>query len=575
MSLNNMAFAKSNSANANSAPYKAVKEKMTEIIKQEMENLNAVGLSIVLVDDQQIVWERGFGYQDREKKLPATENTIYQVGSITKLFTVLAAMQLAAQGKLDIDQPLQKYLPDFSIQSRFASNQPITARTIMTHHSGIPSDHLNGYMSKPYSSLVKDLQNEYVAFPPNYIHSYSNIAFTLLGHTVAMVSKKDYPDYIQDELLRPIGMQHSFIADFPSVENPLMSKIYLNGKEDKPISERDIPAGGLYANVKDMARFMQMIIAGGSINGQRIINSETLVETMRPQNENIPLDLDFRIGLGWFLSEVVPGYNGKVVEHAGIYNHFNSELIILPEAKLGVVVLGNYEELVGQVRKIAKKTLELAWEEKSKRKIPIYKDSIIAPPNIPSSSDLHNYVGYYSIMGEIGQIDHENDRFFLKTKDDDAFYLDKNNDGSYSIKNGPKFFFRTIDGWDLIIMQSFVRILFATKITPLPLSAGSDSLCGGYKIIVNHIDLPSDMDDIIIVKIKDGFLTMAYKDYEHPDYNRPKVLRAVSATEWVIDGLGRDIGNTIIFKMVNGEQYLAYSGLQYKKIEDFIGINGI
>jgi hypothetical protein len=178
-------------------------------------------------------------------------------------------------------------------------------------------------------------------------------------------------------------------------------------------------------------------------------------------------------------------------------------------------------------------------------------------------------------MGEIGQIDHENDRFFLKTKDDDAFYLDKNNDGSYSIKNGPKFFFRTIDGWDLIIMQSFVRILFATKITPLPLSAGSDSLCGGYKIIVNHIDLPSDMDDIIIVKIKDGFLTMAYKDYEHPDYNRPKVLRAVSATEWVIDGLGRDIGNTIIFKMVNGEQYLAYSGLQYKKIEDFIGINGI
>jgi CubicO group peptidase (beta-lactamase class C family) len=564
-----MASTKSNSVNANPAPYKAVKEKMTEIIKQEMKNLNAVGLSIALVDDQQIVWERGFGYQDREKKLPATENTIYQVGSITKLFTVLAAMQLAEQGNLDIDQPLQKYLPDFSIQSRFASNQPITARTIMTHHSGIPSDHLNGYMSKTYSSLVKELQNEYVAFPPNYIHSYSNVAFTLLGHTIATVSEKEYPDYIQDELLGPIGMQHSFIANFPSVENPLMSKIYLNGKEDKPISERDIPAGGLYANVKDMARFMQMIIAGGSINGQRIINSETLVETMRLQNENIPLDLDFRIGLGWFLSEVVPGYNGKVVEHAGNYNHFNSELIILPEAKLGVVVLGNYEESVAQVRQIAKKTLELAWEEKSKRKIPIYQDSKTAPPNIPSSTDLHNYVGYYSIMGEIGQIVHEKDRFFLKTKDDNAFYLDKNDDGSYSIKDGPKFFFHTIDGWDLIVMQSFVRILFATKITPLPLSAGSDSLCGAYKIIVNHIDLPSDMDDTIIVKIKDGFLTMAYKDYEHPDYNKPKVLRAVSDTEWVIDGLGRDRGNTIIFKMVNGEQYIAYSGLQYKKIENF------
>lgn len=545
----------------------SVKEEMTEIIKQEMEKSNAVGLSIALVDDQNIVWAQGFGYQDKENKISATENTIYEVASVTKLFTVLATMQLAEQGKLDIDQPLQKYLPDFAIKSRFASNQPITARTIMTHHSGIPSDHLNGYLSKPYSSLVKDLQNEYVAFPPNYIFSYSNAAFTILGHTVATVSKKEYPDYIQDELLRPIGMQHSFIANFPSVENPLMSKNYLNGEEDKPIPGRDIPAGGLCANVEDMARFMQMIFSGGSINGQRIISSETLAETMRHQNENISLDLDFPIGLGWFLSESVPGYNGKVVEHAGNANHFNNELIILPEAKLGVVVLGNSEELGEPVRKIAKKALELAWGEKSKRNIPINKDSITLPPNISSSSDLHNYVGYYSIMGEFGKLVYENDRFFLNTKNNNAFYLDKNNDGSYFIKNGPwKFFFHTIDGWDLIIMQSFVRILYATKITPLPLPIGSDSLCGGYKI-VNHSDLPSDMDDNIIVKIKDDFLTMAYKDYEHFDYDKPKVLRAVSDTEWVIDGLGRGVGDTIIFKMINGEQHLLYSGLQYKKIK--------
>jgi CubicO group peptidase (beta-lactamase class C family) len=243
MSLNDMAFVKSNSAPATSPPYKAVKEKMTEIIKQELEKTNAVGLSIALVDDQQIVWAQGFGYQDKENQIPATENTIYQVASITKLFTVLAAMQLAEQEKLDIDQPLQKYLRDFSMKSRFASNQPITARTIMTHHSGILSDHLKGCMSKPYSSLVKDLQDEYVAFPPNYIFSYSNAAFTLLGHTVATVSKKEYSDYIQDELLCPIGMQHSFIANFPSADNPLMSKNYSKGQEDKAYPLRDIPAG--------------------------------------------------------------------------------------------------------------------------------------------------------------------------------------------------------------------------------------------------------------------------------------------------------------------------------------------
>jgi CubicO group peptidase (beta-lactamase class C family) len=551
----------------NSDVYGFVKEEMTEIINKEMEKSNAIGLSIALVDDQSIVWKQGFGYQDEEKKIPATENTIYQVGSITKLFTVLATMRLAEQGKLDIDQPLQEYLPEFSIKSCFASNQPITARTIMTHHSGIPSEHLKGCMFKPYSSLVKDLQDEYVAFPPNYIFSYSNAAFTLLGHTIATMSKKEYPDYIQDELLRPIGMQHSFVANFPSADNPLMSKNYSKGQEDKAYPLRDIPAGGLCSNVDDMAKFMQMIFAGGTFNGQQVLKSETIAETLRPQNEKIPLDFDFRIGLGWVLSGIeIPGYVGSEVWHNGSINDFYSELIILPEAKLGVVVLGNYEELVAQVRQIAKKTLELAWKEKSKMKISINKDSITAPPNLPSSSDLLNYVGYYSIMGELGKIVHENSQFFLKTKDDNAFCLDKNNDGSYSIKNGPKFFFHTIDGWNLIIMQSFVRILYATKITPLPLSAGSESLCGDYKI-VNHSDLPIDMDDIIIVKIKDGFLTMAYKDYAHPDYDRPKVLRAVSDTEWVIDGLGKEAGETIIFKMINGEQYLVYSGLQYIKIK--------
>jgi CubicO group peptidase (beta-lactamase class C family) len=165
-------------------------------------------------------------------------------------------MQLAEQGKLDIDQPLQKYLPEFSMKSRFANSQPITARTIMTHHSGIPSNYLKGLMSKPYSSLAKDLKDEYVAFPPNYIFSYSNAAFTILGQTVATVSKKDYPVYIRDELLRPIGIQRSLIAYFPLTDHPLISKNYSRGQEDEVYPLREIPAGGLCSNVKYTLRLI-------------------------------------------------------------------------------------------------------------------------------------------------------------------------------------------------------------------------------------------------------------------------------------------------------------------------------
>ena len=103
-----------------------------------------IGLSIALVDDQSVVWEQGFGFADKEKKLPATPETIYRLGSISKLFTATAAMQLADQGKLDIDKPVEVYLPEFSIKSRFTDAHAITPRNIMTHHSGLPRDYLKG-----------------------------------------------------------------------------------------------------------------------------------------------------------------------------------------------------------------------------------------------------------------------------------------------------------------------------------------------------------------------------------------------------------------------------------------------
>jgi len=574
----NIAFAESNPVSSNLVPYKTVKEKMSEFINSEMKKSNTVGLSIALVDDQQVVWAQGFGYQDKEKKIPATKNTIYQTGSITKLFTVLATMQLAEQGKLDIDQPLQHYLPDFSIKSRFVNNQPITARTIMTHHSGIASDYAKGMTSQtPYTSLVKDLQNEYVTYPPNYIFSYSNAAMAVLGHTVATVSGKTYQDYIQDEILSPIGMQHSFIANFPSETNLLVSKNYLKGREDKPYSLRDIPAGGLHADVQDMASFMQMLFARGSINGQCIIKPETLAETMQQQNGNIPLDLDFSIGLGWWLSgTTISGYNGKVAAHGGDINHFHSELIILPDVKLGVVVLGNSEEVAQPVREIAKKALELAWTEKSHWNTPINKTTITSSPKIPVNSDLHNYLGYYSMMGQLAQLVNEDGQFLVKMADN-SIRLAKNGDGSYSLKvdllgiipinvlDGAKLFLHTINGQNMVTYQkNGSQLLVATQIAHLPLPAKCNTLIGGYEI-VNRNDLPTLLTDEIIVKIKDGFLTMAFR----PDYKSPLVLLPVSDAEWVIAGLGRGVGDTVAFKMVNGEQHLVYSGLEYKKIEYF------
>src|SRR3989338_3172226 len=106
---------------------------LTWLIEKEMANNNITGLSIALVDDQKLVWSTGFGYSDAENKVPANPRTAYRMGSIAKLMTATAAMQLTERRQMDIDQPLSKYLPEFSIKSRFNSSEPITPRNIMSH----------------------------------------------------------------------------------------------------------------------------------------------------------------------------------------------------------------------------------------------------------------------------------------------------------------------------------------------------------------------------------------------------------------------------------------------------------
>lgn len=120
--------------------YSSITGELSRLIQSVVEESGITGLSVALVDDQEMVWAEGFGHADKENGVKATPQTIYGVASISKLFTATAIMQLAESGEIDIDQPLQTYLPEFSINSRFTGPGPITLRNVMTHHSGLPSD---------------------------------------------------------------------------------------------------------------------------------------------------------------------------------------------------------------------------------------------------------------------------------------------------------------------------------------------------------------------------------------------------------------------------------------------------
>ncbi|HTY02305.1 MAG TPA: serine hydrolase domain-containing protein [Rhodocyclaceae bacterium] len=382
--------------------FDSIKPYIAELARHEMSANNVIGMSIALVDDQRIVWAEGFGYADKEQNRKATPETIYRVGSISKLFTATAAMQLVEHGQLDLDRPLKDYVPEFSIRSRFAGGDAVTPRNLMTHHSGLPRDLAKGMFTgtpEPFTQVAQRLHDEDMAYPPNHTFSYSNVGISLLGHAIQNVTGKPFADYMHDSVLVPIGMNTAAFELGPA-HSSLMSTAYRKGEPATELPLRDVPAGGLNASAIDLARFLSMVFADGRAGDKQVLRQESVAEMLRPQNANVPLDLNFRNGLGWMLSTL--GTNtiegaGPVAHHAGGMLYFRSQIYALPAHKLGVVVLANSGSATRAIDRIATETLALALEAKSGIRQPPREQVPAADPPWPAEQ-LQPYVGDYTTM---------------------------------------------------------------------------------------------------------------------------------------------------------------------------------
>lgn len=417
--------------------YDGIKTYVSELIHYEMAKNTVTGLSIALVDDQRVVWAEGFGYADKERNLPASAQTIYRVGSISKLFTATAAMQLAEQQKLDIDRPLQDYLPEFSIQTRFPATAPITPRNLMTHHSGLPRDIAKGMFTPnpiPFTELVREVKNSDAAYPPNLVFSYSNVGVTLLGHAIQNASGIPFADYMQRSVLAPLGMTSATFEPGPA-HSELMSKAYDKGKFANELPLRAVPAGGLNASVMDMSRFLSMIFADGKVGDRQVLSPRSIAEMLRPQNTALPLDLNFHFGLGWMLSTLGGSTienAGPVAHHAGAMIHFRTQLYALPEHKLGVIVFSNSSTAGQVVDHVATETLAMALQAKTGIKQPQRAKVPAADPPWPTEK-LQPYVGDYATMAGHVRIHLENERLSADAMGR-SFKLVPRNDGLVGVE---------------------------------------------------------------------------------------------------------------------------------------------
>jgi len=304
------------------------------------------GLAVGIVRDGQLVHTIDIGHASIERRLPVTAESVFRVGSISKTFTAIAVMQLVAGGRVDLDRPVNDYLRHYRVEGP-PQAQPVTLRHLLTHTSGIGELRRYTDVFQPFIGMAVPPGRttpsfaEYYApslraeLPPGQKWAYANHGFTTLGAVIEDVTGERFADYVRREILDPLGMTGSDFVRNERVADQLCDGYARKRDRNKPVRYLDIipsPAGSLFSNVSDLARYVTALCNDGG----PILGAALLDEMTRPQFRVDPRLA--AIGLAFFLSDV-DGH--RVAGHDGGVPGFVSYLRFAPDDGVGVVVLTN------------------------------------------------------------------------------------------------------------------------------------------------------------------------------------------------------------------------------------------
>ena len=309
---------------------------------------------ISVVKDGKLLFARGYGYADLEKRTPVSpETTLFRPGSTSKLFTWTAVMQQVEQGKLDLDHDVNDYL-DFKIPPR--DGKPVTLRQLMTHTAGFEDTARGLLPRKPEDvNLERYLKTHIPAriFAPGEIVAYSNYGCGLAGYIVQRVSGEGFDEYVQRHIFEPLGMHHSsFAMPLPPPLAPLMAKGYKSASDGKPQPFELVdpaPAGAMSSSATDMANFMIAQLQGGRFGDTRILQQATAELMHSPQHTAAPGLAGFDLG---FYQEDRNGQ--RIVGHGGDTIVFHSDLHLLLDANVGIFMSFNSAGDAGSAHVIRK-----------------------------------------------------------------------------------------------------------------------------------------------------------------------------------------------------------------------------
>lgn len=325
---------------------------LEEYIVEAMEDWEIPALAIAVVRDDEVIFAGGYGERVLGSGEPVDEHTLFAIASTTKAMTVGALGMLVDEGRIDWDDPVREHLPEFELEDPYVTRH-LTIRDLLTHRTGVSRSD-NVWIAAPFDRV--DVVRRARFLPQSagfrYRYGYNNIMYMTAGEVVATVAGMSWDDFLEMRLFAPLGMTRSTSrsARVAERENVAGSHLRSDGRV-LAVEHRDYdalgPAGSVFSSAAEMARWVRLHLNYGSFEGHRLLDSATVAEMHAPQMVIRRDSVDRRMfptthfrayGLGWRMQD----YQGrKVVQHTGAVNWMRTQVGMIPEEGIGIVVLTN------------------------------------------------------------------------------------------------------------------------------------------------------------------------------------------------------------------------------------------
>ncbi|HQR08868.1 MAG TPA: serine hydrolase domain-containing protein [Gemmatales bacterium] len=320
-------------------------KQLDPILERTMQETKVPGLAVGVVENGKLVFSRGLGLMKLgDVASPITPKTLFHMASVTKTFVAASVMQLVEQKKIDLDAPVKKYLPYFSINDQRL--EKVTVRQMLSHTSGMPDTDYYGWDKPQYDEqalerYVRSLSNLKLLADPGTKFAYSNIAYEVLGDLVAKVSQQSFEAYVEEHLLTPVGMKTSTLLVKNADAALLASGHTKTGQgpwqmvQHYPYNRAHTPSSNLHSNIEDMARWIMFNLNRGELDGKRLLADTSFEVMWKPVIDIKPPE---KMGLCWFLNE---SKGERMIKHFGSDDGFLTAVLMFPDKRLGIIILIN------------------------------------------------------------------------------------------------------------------------------------------------------------------------------------------------------------------------------------------